>query len=110
MTKVPKMSEKEAVKLGASLFAEFCFYAVASGRTSPSVWWVRTNFSLAIALNEVRKYKAREKEIDEAVESETNELLENVVRLDRLVDSQICDIEKLDNIVQIYDKKLRSVE
>ena len=67
-------------------------------------------FSSAIALNEVRKYKAREKEIDEAVESETNELLENVVRLDRLVDSQICDIEKLDNIVQIYDKKLRSVE
>ena len=67
-------------------------------------------FSSAIALNEVRKYKAREKEIDEAVELETNELLENVVRLDRLVDSQICDIEKLDNIVQIYDKKLRSVE
>ena len=37
MTKVPKMSEKEAVKLGASLFAEFCFYTVASGTTSPSV-------------------------------------------------------------------------
>ena len=67
-------------------------------------------FSSAIALNEVRKYKARENEIDEAVELETNELLENVVRLDRLVDSQICDIEKLDNIVQIYDKQLRSLE
>ena len=67
-------------------------------------------FSSAIALNEVRKYKAREKEIDEAVELETNELLENVVRLDSLVDSQICDIEKLDNIVQIYDKELRSLK
>ena len=33
MTKVPKMSEKEAVKLGANLFAEFCFYTVASGTT-----------------------------------------------------------------------------
>jgi len=31
MKKVPKMTEKEAVKLGANLFAEFCFYAVASG-------------------------------------------------------------------------------
>ena len=67
-------------------------------------------FSSAIALNEVRKYKAREKEIDEAVELETNELLENVVRLDSLVDSQICDIEKLDNIIQIYDKELRSLK
>ena len=37
MTKVPKMSEKEAVKLGANLFAEFCFYAVASGTSSQSV-------------------------------------------------------------------------
>ena len=67
-------------------------------------------FSSAIALNEVRKYKARENEIDEVVELETNELLENVVRLDRLVDSQICDIEKLQNIVQIYDKELRSLK
>ena len=67
-------------------------------------------FSSAIALNEVRKYKAREKEIDEAVELETNELLENVVRLDRLVDSQICDIEKLDDIIQIYDKQLKSLD
>ena len=65
-------------------------------------------FYLAIAFNEVRKYKARENEIDEAVELETNELLENVVRLDRLVDSQICDIQKLNNIVQIYDKQLKS--
>ena len=64
---------------------------------------------LAIAFNEVRKYKARENEIDEAVELETNELLENVVRLDSLVDSQICDIEKLHNIVQIYDKELKSL-
>ena len=65
---------------------------------------------LAIAFNEVRKYKARENEIDEAVELETNELLENVVRLDSLVDSQICDIEKLDNIIQIYDKQLKSLD
>ena len=31
MKKVPKMSEKEAIVLGANLFAECCFYALASG-------------------------------------------------------------------------------
>ena len=56
------------------------------------------------------KYKVREKEKDESVELDTNELLENVDRLNKLVDSQICDIEKLDNIVQIYDKELRSLK
>ena len=29
---VPKMTEKRALELGANLFAEFCFYAVASGK------------------------------------------------------------------------------
>ena len=67
-------------------------------------------FSSAIALNEVRKYKAREREIDEALELETSELLENVVRLDSLVDSQNCDIKNLNNIVRIYDQELRSLK
>ena len=31
MQKVPKMSEREATILGANLFAECCFYALASG-------------------------------------------------------------------------------
>ena len=31
MKKVPKMSEKEAIVLGANLFAECCLYALASG-------------------------------------------------------------------------------
>merc|ERR1719242_2411369 len=78
MKQVPKMTEKRALELGANLFAEFCFYAVAS----------------AIALNEVMKYKVREKEKDESVELDTNELLENVDRLNKLVESQICDIKR----------------
>lgn len=32
MKSVPKMSEKEAIKLGGSLFSECCFYALASGK------------------------------------------------------------------------------
>ena len=31
MQKIPKMSEREATILGANLFAECCFYALASG-------------------------------------------------------------------------------
>jgi len=65
-------------------------------------------FTSAIALNEVMKFKAREKEIDESFDLDTNDMLENVARLDRMVDSQICDIQKLNNIVEIYDKELRS--
>ena len=54
------------------------------------------------------KYKVREKEKDESVELDTNELLENVDRLNKLVESQICDIKRLNNLVKIYDKELRS--
>lgn len=31
MKKVPRLSEKDAVILGANLFSECCFYAIASG-------------------------------------------------------------------------------
>ena len=64
----------------------------------------------AIALNEVMKYKTRVKENDEADELDTSELVENVESLSKVVDSQICDIEKLNDIILIYDKELRNLK
>ena len=64
----------------------------------------------AIALNEVMKYKTRVKENDEADELDTNELVKNVESLSKVVDSQICDIEKLNDIIMIYDKELRTLK
>ena len=63
-----------------------------------------------IALNEVMKYKARERLLDESLELDNNELLENVDRLNRIVESQICDLKRLDDIVKIYDQDLRSLQ
>ena len=67
-------------------------------------------FTSVIALNEVMKYKARERLIDESLELDNNELLENVDRLNRIVESQICDLKRLDDIVKIYDQDLRSLQ
>jgi len=94
MKKVPKLLEKDAIILGANLLSEFVIYAVAS----------------AFALNEVLKYKGREKEKDEGYEVDTNELLENVVKLDKIVDKQICDIKHLDKLVTIYKGELNSMD
>ena len=60
----------------------------------------------AIALNEVIKYKAREKEKDDILDEDNKDLLDNVDRLDKIIDRQICDINKLQNIVNIYNKEL----
>ena len=87
MKSVPKMSEKDAIVLGANLFAECCFYAVAS----------------AIALNEVLKFKAREKEKDFEYDEEFREYREYLERLDNVIDKQICDIHRLENIVDQYN-------
>lgn len=94
MEKVPKLLEKDAIILGANLLSEFIIYAVAS----------------AVALNEVLKYKAREKEKDEGYEVDTNELLENVVKLDKRVEKQICDLKNLDKLVLIYKTELNSMD
>ena len=64
----------------------------------------------AIALNEVMKYKTRVRENDEAEELDTNELLENVDSLSRVVASQNCDIERLNDVIMIYDRELRSLK
>jgi len=94
MNKVPKLLEKDAVVLGANLFSEFCIYAVAS----------------AFALNEVMKFKAREREKDESLEDETKDLLEDVAKLDKIVDKQLCDINNLDKLVLIYKKELIALD
>ena len=54
------------------------------------------------------KYKTRVRENDEAEELDTNELLENVDSLSRVVASQNCDIERLNDVIMIYDRELRS--
>jgi len=87
MKKVPKLLEKDAIILGANLLSEFVIYAVAS----------------AVALNEVLKY-------DEGYEVDTNELLENVVKLDKIVEKQICDLKNLDKLVLIYKTELNSMD
>jgi len=69
-----------------------------------------TLFCLAFALNEVVKFKAREREKDESYEDETKDLLEDVATLDKIVDKQICDIKHLDNLVLIYKKELIAMD
>ena len=56
------------------------------------------------------KYKTRVREKDEAEELDTNELLENVDSLSRVVASQNCDIERLNDVIMIYDRELRSLK
>jgi len=63
----------------------------------------------AFALNEVLKFKAREREKDESDEVDTKDLLEDVVKLDKIVENQICDIKSLDCLVQIYEKELKAM-
>ena len=65
---------------------------------------------LAFALNEVLKFKERERGKDEKYEVEGNELLDNVVKLDKLIDKQSCDIRYLDELIIIYKKQLESVD
>ena len=65
---------------------------------------------LAFALNEVLKYKERERGKDEKYEVEGNELLDNVVKLGKLIDKQSCDIRNLDELIIIHKKQLESVD
>ena len=65
---------------------------------------------LAFALNEVLKYKERERGKDEKYEVEGNELLDNVVKLGKLVDKQSCDIKNLNELIIIYRTQLESVD
>ena len=61
---------------------------------------------LAIALNEVLKYKTREKEKDKLLDEETAELLNDVDKLDQIIDKQLCDIRQLENIVRTHNRVL----
>ncbi|XP_023334298.1 putative OPA3-like protein CG13603 isoform X3 [Eurytemora carolleeae] len=58
ISKVPKLNEKAAIELGSNLCAEFIIMSVAS----------------ILALHEVRKYKAREIEVEERLNKETKDL------------------------------------
>ena len=65
---------------------------------------------LAFALNEVLKYKERVRGKDEKYEVEGNELLDNVVKLGKLVDKQSCDIKNLNELIIMYRTQLESVD
>lgn len=60
----------------------------------------------AIALNEVLKFKAREREKDSLVDEDNRCLIDNVNKLDEIIDKQLCDIKRLENIIVLYDIKL----
>ena len=60
----------------------------------------------AIALNEVLKFKAREKEKDNLVDEDTRDLNDCVNKLDEIIDNQLCDIKRLEDIILLYNKKL----
>lgn len=64
----------------------------------------------AIALNEVLKFKAREREKDSLVDEDNRCLIDNVNKLDEIIDKQLCDIKRLENIIVLYDNKLAESE
>ncbi len=64
----------------------------------------------AIALNEVLKFKAREREKDSLVDEDNRCLIDNVNKLDEIIDKQLCDIKRLENIIVLYDIKLAESE
>ena len=64
----------------------------------------------AIALNEVLKFKAREREKDSLVDEDNRCLNDNVNKLDEIIDKQLCDIKRLENIIVLYDNKLAESE
>jgi len=51
------------------------------------------------ALNEVRKFKAREKKRDEYYEAEIIELSETVNNLNKIIEKQIFDLNQLNNLM-----------
>ena len=56
------------------------------------------------------KHKARERENDEIIEMESQELLQNVNKLDKIIDKQFCDIKNLENIIKLHDKTLTKLD
>jgi len=88
VTKVPKLDEKTAIDLGSNLCAEFVIMSVAS----------------AIAFNELRKYKLREREEEARIEAERQEMMDNLDSLSRIVDTQHSQIQTLEKLVVHYQQ------
>ena len=59
-------------------------------------------------MNEVRKFKVRERLKDLEVDDELQEYDKYLDRLEKVLDNQTCDIHKLENIVNYYETKLPS--
>jgi len=90
--KVPKLDEKTALQLGSNLCAEFIILSLAS----------------AIALNEVMKFKERERLKDQQTQENFNELNDCIDRLNRIIEQQNKDIEKLKILLESYKQNDKS--
>ena len=91
MSQVPKLSDKESVELGASLFSEMSIMTVA----------------MAVLGNEVRKHKLRETRLEEQHEQEREELVEDVVKLDNHICQQELQISRLHHLLQYYQNTIK---
>ena len=78
---------------GANLFAEFCLLAVAS----------------ALAAHEVIKYKERDREEEERLNSENQELSEVVETMKRILEQQNRNILTLTELIKTYRRSLDMV-
>jgi len=53
------------------------------------------------------KFKAREREIEETADLDSEELLKAANELDVIISKQSCDILKLETVVRIYRNELK---
>ena len=92
VTKVPKLSDKDSLELGANLFSEMSIMALA----------------MAVLGNELRKFKAREARLEEELEMERLEMVEEVAQLSTLVVLQESHISGLYQLQEYHKNKLRA--
>ena len=92
VTKVPKLSDKDSLELGANLFSEMSIMALA----------------MAVLGNELRKFKAREARLEEELELERLEMVEEVAQLSTLVVLQERHISGLNQLQEYHEENLRA--
>ena len=92
VTKVPKLSDRDSLELGANLFSEMSIMALA----------------MAVLGNELRKFKAREARLEEELELERLEMVEEVAQLSTLVVLQERHILGLYQLQEYHEENLKA--
>ena len=92
VTKVPRLSDKDSLELGANLFSEMSIMALA----------------MAVLGNELRKFKAREARLEEQLELERLEMVEEVEQLSNMVVLQESNISGLYELQEHHKNVLRA--